>query len=197
MEYNATSNSVTSSIIHHYQPQNKHYYFSPHTLHCNTCLQAPYRHTSQLSATCTCQLIILWHTPPNWLLAFSKSYVALNDIRLVPPPAVQRLPITIDIMHQIKSVLQQQPNSYHNILMWATCCLAFFGFLRCNEFTLPSHKEAMIQLHTFHIAILQWMTVIIPLWLWFTSKNPRRILSTEGPALHWVQPSMKFAQWKL
>ena len=57
------------------------------------------------------------------------------------PPSVQRLPITIDIMHQIKSVLQQQPNSYHNILMWATCCLAFFGFLRCNEFTVPSQRS--------------------------------------------------------
>ena len=44
-------------------------------------------------------------------------------------------------MHQIKAVLQQQPNSYHNILMWATCCLAFFGFLRCNEFTVPSQRS--------------------------------------------------------
>ena len=56
-------------------------------------------------------------------------------------PAIQRLPITIDIMHQIKTVLQQQPNSYHNILMWATCYLAFFGFLLCNEFTVPSQRS--------------------------------------------------------
>ena len=80
------------------------------------------------------------------------------------PPAIQRLPITIDIMHQIKTVLQQQPNSYHNILMWATCCLAFSAFYAAMS-SQSLNKEATIQPHTFHTAILQWMTVIIPLWL--------------------------------
>ena len=49
-----------------------------------------------------------------------------------------RLPITIQIMQEIKAILQQHPHSYHSIMMWATCCVAFFGFLRCNEFTVPS-----------------------------------------------------------
>ena len=29
-------------------------------------------------------------------------------------------------------------NSYDHIMFWAACCLAFFGFLRCSEFTAPS-----------------------------------------------------------
>ena len=53
----------------------------------------------------------------------------------VSPP--RRLPITTEIMHQIKETLLQHPHSYHSILMWAACCLAFFGFLRCNKFTVP------------------------------------------------------------
>ena len=44
-------------------------------------------------------------------------------------------------MQNIKEVLQQHPHSYHNILMWAACYLAFFGLLRCNEFTVPSQTR--------------------------------------------------------
>ena len=49
-----------------------------------------------------------------------------------------RLPITIHLMHRMRAVLFQEPHSYDNILLWAACCTAFFGFLRCSEFTIPS-----------------------------------------------------------
>jgi len=53
-------------------------------------------------------------------------------------PEQPRLPITSHIMKQIKEVLLQQPHSYTNIMMWAACCIAFFGFMRVSEFTVPS-----------------------------------------------------------
>lgn len=53
------------------------------------------------------------------------------------PPKV-RLPITINIMVKIKAILSYELHKYQNIMMWAACSIAFFGFLRCSEFTVPS-----------------------------------------------------------
>ena len=44
-------------------------------------------------------------------------------------------------MSRIHQVLLHSPSDYHNIMMWAACCTAFFGFLRCSEFTIPSPSE--------------------------------------------------------
>ena len=52
-----------------------------------------------------------------------------------------RRPITIQLTRRIKMALLQEPHSYDNILLWATCCIAFFSFLKCSEFTVPSIQE--------------------------------------------------------
>ena len=56
------------------------------------------------------------------------------------PPKVL-LPITIEIMESIKRLILRMPRTCTNSMIWAACCLAFFGFLRVSEFTIPSNSQ--------------------------------------------------------
>ena len=57
------------------------------------------------------------------------------------------LPITIQIMRQIKDLLLQTSHDYKSILMWVVCCTTFFGFLRCSEFTVLKEQDYNCDIH--------------------------------------------------
>ena len=53
----------------------------------------------------------------------------------------ERLPITPDILRKLKEVWLSTGDSKDTKLIWAACCLCFFGFLRAGELTVPSSSE--------------------------------------------------------
>lgn len=48
------------------------------------------------------------------------------------------IPITPVIMRKLKAVWEKSADSRDTKLLWAACCLCFFGFLRCREMTVPA-----------------------------------------------------------
>ena len=61
--------------------------------------------------------------------------------QLKPGTNCERLPITVDLVQQIYSVLSCNIQDYNSVLMWAACCTAFFGLLCCSQFAVPSTND--------------------------------------------------------
>ena len=72
--------------------------------------------------------------------------IRLEEARLNRQPR-QRLPVTVNVLRKVHSILLLDPNNFDNIMLWEAFLLCFFGFLRSGEVTIPDQNSYDPQFH--------------------------------------------------
>lgn len=65
-------------------------------------------------------------------------YVVKGLRRQTQKGSRKRLPVTPEVLRRLRGVWNCSPKPYEARMLWAACCLCFFGFLRSGEAVAPA-----------------------------------------------------------
>ena len=68
-------------------------------------------------------------------------YVIKGAKRAKPGVVRRRLPITPAILEKLREIWNRSPSARDAKMLWAACCLCFFGFLRSGEVVAPAAAQ--------------------------------------------------------
>ena len=75
---------------------------------------------------------------PDPLPGSLRLNLVLNGIRRVKahPPKV-KLPVILLVLHCVRKVFLSTQEDTNKAMMWAACCVGFYGFLQTADLTVP------------------------------------------------------------
>ena len=123
------------------------------------CLQS--NHTCLPSVIIIYSLILVLHSHPSTPHSCPFCYGVLRGLNCIVKILLSGCPLQSQ-MTKMKAMLAANPDSYLHVILWAVCCMGFFGFLRCGEF-LISDQESFVPSKHLSLADI-WLDRSVPQW---------------------------------